>query len=238
VRAELQYVVDGEGLFPENERQALEEQCEEFHEKYGVNIYVLTAGNEEVGGAADEDTQRYIEDYADRVYADEDAVGLIINMDIRYYYLDICGDKALSLYTDSRQEVLREKIVSAFKVNNYYGAVTDMIQQAGIYAERGPGEASSRTLTGTEFLIGLGISALASLLILLFMCSRHREQKIAHDANEYIAQGSFVLTGKQDVFQRQYVTRTKKVKSSSGGGGTTTHRSSSGRSHSGGGGHF
>ena len=240
VRADDQYVKDGDDLFSDEEERRLEEKCEEYHERNGMNFFVLTVTNADVGGSEDYDTQKYIEDYADAVYAGQDAFGVIINMDIRYYYLDIRGDNALPVYTDSRQKVLEEKLVSKLKTVEYYQGIADVITLADKYAQEGPGEASGTEDFGVsrpEMLAALVLGVVGAFIVLGFSISKHHEKKMAVGAHQYIPKGGFHLAGQRDVFVRQYVTKTAK-QSSSSSGGTTTHRSSSGSSHSGRGGHF
>ncbi len=240
VWADDSYVRDSGNLFSDDEERKIEEICEKYREENGMNVFVLTVNNSDVGGSDDYDTQKYIEDYSDAVYQGQDAIGLIINMDIRYFYMDIRGDNALAVYTDSRQDVLYGKISSQLKQVNYYKAVEEMVSLADKYAKEGPGEASGTEdfgVTHTELLASIAIAVIVSSIILAVMISAHHEKKMAVGAQDYIPKGGFQLSGQRDVFVRQYVTKTSKETRSSGGG-TTTHRSSSGSSHSGRGGHF
>ena len=124
VRAEeghIGHVIDTYGLFSDADFSELEAACEQFEQQTGIQTAILSVDMDTVGGSRDKDSIRFIEDYADHL-PEDDFVGLIINMDTRYYYIDVRGGEALRIYTDSRQEQLGDDVVDELAQGNYLGA--------------------------------------------------------------------------------------------------------------------
>ena len=239
VRAEAEALLvrDYYSLFSEDEVQALDEQCRAFYEKNGLPIFILTADNAAVGGSADSTTVAFIENYASRNFSG-DCVGLIINMETRYMYLDVKCDneETRRRLTDAKQRRIHDVVREALASGDWYGGAQAFIRQTD--EEYNYEGGSSREGSG---ILYYGVCAVLAAAITGIMyaarASKHKEKRIAVSADPYVVGGTIRLTRQADDFVRTYVTRVAKPKESSGGG-TSTHTSSGGHTHSGGGSHF
>ena len=247
VLAQSWHVTDTYGLFSEQEMDALENACTAFEESTGIQTAILSIDAMEAGGSRDQDSIRYIEAYADSLPQD-DFIGLLINMDTRYYYIDIRGDQALRIYTDSRQEELGDAVVSQLASGNYAAAGRVFLDGAArqyTYAVEHNSYGTIREEKSgfrAEILGAAGVlSALVSAIVTAVRARRHQNRMEAADANRSIVPGTIDMYKNRNVFVSQYVTRVPIIEEKSGGGGggfTTTHTSGGGHSHSGHGGHF
>ena len=239
-------VSDRYGLFTQEETAALEQACEEYTQETGIDAAVLTVGAGEASSY--EALVRYLEDYADSSLG-ENSISLIINMDIRYYYIDIKGSEALAVYTDKRQVELGDAVVRQLSAGNYAGAGNAFLSTAGQqyrYAQ----ETNTYGTVVQEKPTGFrsGILAMSALLSAIFAgiltrgrMGSHREKQLAADADRYVVPGTVNLYVNRDVFVSQYVTRVPRVEQepkTGGGGFTTGHLSGGGNMHSGQGGGF
>ncbi|MEE8886187.1 MAG: TPM domain-containing protein [Eubacteriales bacterium] len=258
VNAETGSVSDLGGHFTSEELQQLNSECADFSEAHGFEVFILTVMDDTVGGDSDSDNISYIEDYADSHYADEGAVGLLINMESRYYYIDVSGNVPLNVYTDSRQEVMQndvEEELSQFDVAaaaevfisdaDEYATESEQYDDTSQYYDYQSELEGQQAYDASTFILPAIIAAVVAVIVLVSQLSRHHEKKIARDASGYVVPGSVDMTVHQDIFMNQYVTRvpinTDHDDGPHGGhhgGGTSVHMSSGGHAHSGGGGHF
>lgn len=233
-----EWVQDYYGLFSDEERQSLNNECQEFYEKNGLPVFILTADNSTVGGSSDSTTVAFIEDYADR-NIEGDCAGLIINMETRYLYLDIKCDteETRNRLTDQKQKRIEDAIYDHLSDSDWYGGARAFIRQTDTEYNLGNSDNSpvNRALvTG----ICAVLAALCTGIIYSFRVAAHHEKKIALSADPYVVGGTIRLTKKTDQFVRTYVTRVARPKDNDSGGHTSTHTSSGGHTHSGGGSHF
>ena len=240
-------VTDRYGLFTQSEAGELEEACASYTQETGFDAAILTIGASQAGSY--EEMIRYMEDYADR-YLGENSIGLIINMDIRYYYIDIKGSEALSVYTDDRQVELGDQIVQRLSAGNYAGACEAFLstaaqQYAYVQATGSYGTLVQEKKSGFRAGILAGSALLAAVIAGIATAvrgKRHRERRLAVNADRYVVPGSVNLYVNRDRFVSQYVTRMPIADEGGpkggGGGHTTVHTSGGGHMHSGHGGGF
>ena len=232
------WVRDDYGLFSDEEEQSLNGKCQEFYEKNGIPAFILTADNSLTGGSSDSDTIAYIEDYADR-YIDGDCVGMILNMETRFLYLDIKCDaeETRSRLPDQSQRRIHDAVKEQLSRGNWYGSAMTFLNQADAEYNR-EGTSNSPANLAVKGGISALLAALCTAIMYSFRAMAHKEKRIASTADNYVVGGVINLTRKTDQFVRTYVTRVAKPKNNDSGGGTSTHTSSGGHSHSGGGSHF
>ncbi len=244
--AQDERVIDTYGLFTDSEITRLEAYCQQFEEETGIRTAIISVDAETVGGERDKDSIRYIEAYADAL-SEDDFLGLLINMDTRYYYIDVRGNDALRIYTDSRQEELGDAVVDRLSAGDYEAAGQVFLNKAAQQCAYARDNQSYGTIreekTGFQagdLGIAAGLAAVISGIATGIRATRHKERRLATEANRYIVPGTINLHRNRNVFVSQYVTRVPiaEEKDSGGGGFTTTHTSSGGSSHSGHGGHF
>ena len=230
--AESPYVYDQYGLFTEEEDQELEEACRAFHDAHPeLEAYFVTVDNETAGGTSDWYTQEYIEQFA-QAHSDGNSIAMIINMESRYYYVDVYGDRATACYPYRQQDKIRASIEDRLYDGEYYEAVTTFLSQAEAYSSDSRMEGFGIVDIG----ICLAVGAVAALAITGVRASKHKNVRMKTDARNYVASGSLRFRVRNDRFIRTYQTRVRKAETRSGGGGGTSAGHSSG--HSGGGGHF
>ena len=234
-------VYDFQNLLTPEQEADLAERFAQFREKNGYRIFLLTVGVNETGGYMDQDSIHAIE-YFGETTINEPYIGLLINMDTRYFYIDIYGDEPLSDFTDAKQEKIEEAVIERLYTEDIYGAGTSFVQEADYQANYDP--RARQLATGGAFSGAVGL--IGSLGLVAGKTKKHREKAVAADADIYADPGSLNLALNRDQLSHQYVTRVARIRnnrvggfgSGFGGGHTTTHGSFSGGSHSGGGGHF
>ncbi len=229
------YVTDQQGLLTQEEADQLAEACGEFAKKYDCNIFFVSAGDPQIGeNHTEEDDRTYLENFNEQNFgAGSDSIGLLVDMDLRYYYIDIMGDQALQAFTDQKQAKLQEAVEEELAQGNYAQAPFTFVDQADYWYGRNPKSGSYVMWT----LISIGVAVLIMFFWYRSAAAKHKEQHVSAEAAAYVRPDSFRLSVRQDRFLRSYVTRVAKPKNN-GGSGTSTHSSGSGTSHSGGGGHF
>ncbi len=251
-----EYIFDEYGLLSAEETESIEASLEELQNTYGIIGFVITADNDTVGGSSDSDTVSYIEDFSDSNYFDEGgSIGLIINMESRYYYIDICGNTPLNVYTDSRQAQMKSAVEEKLYDGDYAGAVQAFADEAIRVAARASDDDrtgdyrdyesevqgySDQGITLTRILLSAAVAAVIAGIVLAVLLGKHREKKISRDANQYLAGGMHMFRH-NDVLVSTYVTKVPRADQEhrgGGGGGTSIHSSGGGHAHSGGGGHF
>ena len=250
--AQSETVQDFAGLLSGAEIAQLEERCATFRQNTGIQAAVLTADSGTVGGYSDSATIRFIENYGD-TYLDDTYIALIVNMDARYYYIDVKGNDAFAVYSDRRQEELGDALVGQLLSNDVAGAGMVFLDQAEEQYRYVHATGSFSTVqegTGSNVPGGfrggiLGMSGLVSAMLAgittRVRAGRHREKQLATNADRYVVPGTIDMHVNQDRFVSQYVTRAPRVEQQvkpGGGGFTTIHTSGGGHSHSGHGGHF
>ena len=244
-------VVDTYGLYDSSEISYLEQACADFASRTGIEAAILSVDADTVGGSWDRDTVRYAEDFGDS-YLGENYILLIVNMDIRYYYIDVKGNDAFAVYTDSRQEDLGDVVVHYLSVGDYTGAARGFLEtaegqyqyahQTGTFGTVQSAEEQGRTRNAGALGLSALVSAAGAGVATRVRAGRHHEKKLATDADRYVVPGTVNLHHNRDVFVSQYVTRMPRAPKNEGGGGgggfTTVHTSGGGSMHSGHGGHF
>lgn len=247
LHAQNERVVDTCGLFTESEAAALEQACLQFEQETGIRTAIFSVNTATVGGQSEDDSVAYIEAYADTL-SGADFVGLLINMDIRYYYIDVTGDEALRIYTDSRKGQLGDDVAERLSKGEYAASAQVFLEKAAkqcAYARKnnsyGTIKEERKGFQPDIFGIAAVLAAVISGMTTGIRAKKHKERHVATEANRYIVPGTINLHRNRNVFVSQYVTRVPipQEKDQGGGGGfTTTHTSSGGGTHSGHGGHF
>lgn len=199
--------------------------------------------------------------YADDFY-DENNYGfdsqysgilMLINMKDREVWISTTG-LCIDIFTDSRIETMIGGITDKLKNGDFYAASNVYLDYVANYANQGIPSGQQRVeqpsvyygeeLSYFDKVKGLATNPvvyLVSLLISLgitLLLSLNSKGKKTTNFQTYEESGSFNLSQKEDMYLREFVTKTKVVKNESSGGTSSTHSGSSGRSHGGGGGKF
>lgn len=233
VSAESPYVFDNYGLFTEKQDKELEEACQAFHNAHpDLEAYFITVDNADVGGSTDWYTQEYLEQFA-QSHSDGNSIAMVINMETRYYYVDVYGDHATECYPYGQQDKIRDRIVEDLYADDYYGAAETFLAQAEKYSS----DSKLEGFGALDLLICLIIGAVAAAAVTGVRAAKHRNVRMKTDAGNYMVSDSLKFRVHNDRFIRTYTTTVRKAETSSGGGGGHTSAGHS-SGHSGGGGHF
>ncbi len=265
VHAEDSRVFDYYDLLTDSEEETLQEVYRQFETENDIIIFLVTADNSVTGGSSDSASSRYLENFNDETFG-ANAIGLLINMESRYIYVDVAGEEALRVFTDSRQGEILDSVLEELYEEDYQAAGEVFAKKAGemIYraentsgsgswdGDYGYGELVEEPYMKAHFGIDpvvLAVAAVLAAIITAFifytLYGKHKEKHEAYSAAGYIVPGTVRMHVNRDVFIRQYITRVPRpqpTENRGGGGGsrphTTVHHSSGGHMHSGSGRHF
>lgn len=256
-------VIDDAGLFNASEIARMNAIISDIEEKHQVDVVVLTTRS--VPDDYSESMWR-VRDYADDCYDNggygmgEDNSGMLILLDMnnRVMWLST-GGVMIDYITDSREEDILDRAYAYLSYGDYGDAMIAALNRVEAFMEKGREEGTFRYDEVTGERIGgiynalttgeIGFAAIAggavALVIFLSVSGSYnlRGSTYSYDRN---ANSSVVLTADDEVFVRQFSTRTPRNTGShgprSGGGGRSggsgVHRSSGGFSHGGGGRRF
>lgn len=228
-------VTDYAGYLTDSEAAEVESRLDSIREKYGMDVAVYT--EDQMTSFSETASADDIYDYEFYGAGNEDSgIMLYLCKSDRKYWFTTHAD-GQKTFSDRDIDDLCELVVPYLKNNDYYGAFMAYADGAEDVLSGGrvsiPVESKNIPLVILE---ALGIGVLFGLIVAaVTTAARKREMDTAleaADADEYVKEGSMVLTGQRDIFLYSSVVRTKKPESDS------SHSSSSGRSHGGGGGSF
>ena len=266
---DLPRVIDNAQLFSEVGAIQLESTCVSLAEEYGCDTVILTIDDLE-GQSAQAYSEDYYDYGGYGVDEESSGLILLIyvNGSDREWYVTATGICADPVY-DGGFDRIESAVLPLLRESEYEDAAWSFLAEASILYEEArsassdsgyndgnaggiwydvPGNGDSgytpsggaRFSTGQRFLICLGIGALLSLLIVLFIHSRMKNVSLKRDSDMYAVNQGLHLTDSRDIFLYSNVTKRPRPQENqhSGGGGASFHTGSSGRSHSGGGGKF
>ena len=252
---ETEKVYDFANLLTDEEEKKLFNEITEYIQTYNMDMVIVTI---------DKNNKSSAMDYADDFYdynnfgkgSTHDGVLFLIDMDTRNMWISTTGE-AIRIYSDARIDSILDSTYNYIKIPNYYKCASAFVSRASSYAKLGVPSSNKNTYinengeyiynSNDEFGMTTGyifcsifVSLLASFIFIAIASYKHKTIKKATQAKQYLVNGSFNLTEKQDRFVSSNTTKHYNPPSSSGGshysgGGSSTHSSSSGGCHGGGG---
>jgi len=250
-------IYDFSDILTDEEERLLKEKIDKFIEENNMDMVIVT---DSFTYSYDRQNEEYADDFYD--YNDfgldlEHYSGVLLlrntNPSDPYYHMSTSGNAQLYL-SDSRINSILDNIYYDIKSGNYYEGFSKWISYTDNYIKSGyPSTASNYYLDnygnmhrvkpkyyppiGIALLMGLAAAGTAVGI----MISKNKMVKKAHQASEYLDNGSINITKREDTYLRSHTT-SYTVSSSSGGGhhgggGHSFHSGSSGFSHGGGGRH-
>lgn len=227
------HVYDYNSMLTEDEVQRINQLIDETSEKTKMNICVVI--NDGVLKSPYDDSNYVYQDYADVFYEDlygmnTDGVCLFIRFEPNYVYFSTSGIG--QKYYNSVWEPICSDMGGYLRNRDIYGAVHSMCSDMEHYKK------SYDNRWFRYLLVGLLVGFIAAVIAFFVVRSRYKRHGKT-PASVYIDQSS-EFTEKNDIFIREYTTKTKieTNNSSGGGGGGGSHTSSGGGSHGGGGSSF
>lgn len=254
-------VIDNAGLFSSPEIDQMEAIIECIEREHEVDMVVLTTTD-----TPDDYSESMwrVRDYADDFYDNggygmgEDYSGMLILLDMnnRVMWLST-GGVMIEYINDSREEDILDRAYTHLSMGNYGEAIIAALERVETLMNKGReegiflyDEVTGKRLSGiynalTAGEIGVATIAGIAAAALVFLCvGSSYNLKGSTYSYDRSANTSVRLTQDDEVYVRQFITRTPRNTGShgpSGGGrsgGSGVHRSSGGRSHGGGGRRF
>lgn len=246
-------ILDWEYLLTEEEENALAESIAALKEAYGIDVMIVTKSSFDGYSA-----QKRADDLYDFQGGGEDGVLFLLSLTQREWYISTCG-KMIYVLTDYSIQQVGEEAAAYFGSGDYYGGFAAFLEALpaylDAYAAGAPvdgyaddsgsyyhGEAEETVYYDSAYspniLISLGVGLLAAAIGIFSMKSAMNTKRPQRGASVYLKDGSWHLTGHQDLFLYSNISKQRRQQNTSGGGGSSVHRSSGGRSHGGGGGRF
>ncbi len=218
------HIYDYSLLLTDSEKDEIDERIQKAEDETDMNICVVL--NNDIYG-----TNYDYQDYADVFYEEHygintDGVCLFVRFDPNYVHFSTSGKG--QKYYNNRTDSILDNITPSLQDHDIVSTVNIMCQDLEAYAHR---ERMAWLFYGA---IGLVIGLIAGLIILLFTMHKYKNYGKS-EAMKYLDRSKTVFKERNDVFIREYTTKTKISSDSGGGGGGGSHTSSGGGSHGGGG---
>ena len=206
-------VVDMADLLTENEEYRLENKSVVFEEE--VKLYILTTNSLE-GKTPDE----FVDDYFQSSAAS--AVVFFISMEDRDWLVVAYG-RAADLISNREIEAMGDAVVPSLSAGEYYEVFDLWLEILPQYMQTGS------EYSATSFAVALLIGAAVGGIVILIMRSGMKTAKPQSSASDYLRQGSFHLSIKQDWYLYSRVTKIPRPKNNSSSGGGGGRRSGGGK---------
>ena len=241
---ELTRVVDMADLLDNSEEAALLSMLDEISIRQELDVVVVTVNT--LDGKTPMDYADDFYDYNGYGFGENrDGVLLLVSMEDRDWWISTTG-YGITVFTDAGIEYISEKFLPDLSDGNYADAFTtyaelcdEFITQARTGEPYDTNNLPKEPFNVfTSLLISLAVGILVSLIVTGKMKGKLKTVRMQPAAEEYVRNGSMLVTESSDLFLYSHVDRRVKSKDNDSGGGSSTHTSSSGSSHGGGGGKF
>lgn len=236
------FVYDNSGSIKADTSDEYASKLRDMKDKYGVT-YVFVIAEDYSGDALE---------FADRIWEhgnfDKDFIALVIALGSRDFAVYTYG-KGIDIMSNMYVDGMYNTVKSSLSDGNYNKALSDFTDLSKKMTESYKNDTNSvktkdgvtiyRTYTAKNtnnspipgmilwFFIGGGI---CTVVIMLMEVKKHRQVKIATNADSYITDGEANMSVVDDSFLRTHTTKTKVSSSSSSSGGSSTRGSTSSRS--------
>lgn len=216
----LKYLDDGAATLSSTEADTLQSTLKAKSKELDFDIVIVT-----IGYLSDDYTmESYADDYYDYLgYSKDGGCLLLYNIYTNEMHLSTTGD-GIDIITDSVREDYSEAIRPEINNGEYNEGFTEFVNLV---------ENSVKDAKGFKMLyllIGLGVGLLVGGIVILILKGQLKSVAKKTEANDYLRQDSFMLTGQNDRFVTVHVSKSAKSSNS----GSSTHTGSSGTTHGGG----
>lgn len=244
VSASIQYegrVLDEAEVLTDSEEEELAEKIDNLIDAYDMDVVILTVEDYTEYSYDDVDVREFARlFYWENGYGFDDKKSgmiLVLSMAERDWYMYIEGDANVAV-NDYGSEYITDRMLEQLKDNKFAEGFSGYLDDIELFLKeyaKGKPYGDDHQVVTTErmvkyFGIAIGVSVVLALIVVLGMKSSMNTAKPKPAAKEYVKQGSFVLTNKQDLYLYSNTTKTAipKSSSSSGGGGGGRSSGSSG----------
>ncbi len=220
---------DGANLLTESEEEELLKSINEYSDKLGFEIIILTTSTLGLGSETDTGSfsfdyleslaQTYCEDYYDNYVNNKNGIVFLryVNNYDRYMRIATFGDLR-GVFTEDKNDKIFDEIegyLDPYSTQAYTGFSEYLPLVEKTYNTR-------NSLTLQSIVISLIIALVIALIIVMKMKGELKSVKNQDNATSYLKKGSFKLTNSNDVYLYKTVSKTRVQSSSSGkrsGGG-------------------
>ena len=230
VQAQDNYVYDTGNYFSSTIEEILENLVDNFHERYNLNISIISVCESKLNGEFDlaEYSNQYYQAHYDNndygISENKDGLLLVLDMSSREWYISTCG-KVINIFTDQNIEYLGKVVLSDLKDDNYFNAFIDHVNEFAenykpLETSHGSNnedvsvtkeikdskndkenqDADKKSSTGGDLLVSLFLGFLIAYGIGKFKLRKLKTKRKVYDTNNYIKEDSFVLTKSNDLF--------------------------------------
>lgn len=240
--AERYYIIDDADLLSDDEELSINEQLYSISNNQQFDVIAVTTDT--LDGKT---PMEYADDYYDyNGYGqgeNKDGCLLLISMEDRDWYISTTG-YGITALTDAGIEFIGDEIVYYLGDDDYYNGIStyaslvdEFVTQAktGSAYDNGNMPKREKKFQITYLLGGIVCGLVLALLLLSFFKNQLKSVAKKAQADDYLVQGSLVITRESDDFITANITKTARESESKG---SSTHSGSSGTSHGGGGGKF
>lgn len=220
--SQLNHVTDDADILTGAEEAELEAFAMRVSRDYNCGIYILTVDDytDYTNGSIRSFAEEIFNEYTLGIGDDRNGVMLVLSMEDRDYTFIAHGDIANKAFTDYGKDKLSEEFLDDFKNDEWYDGFYDFLKECDDYLQKSKDGHPVDVPTGPKTLVKVLITILVPLLIAGIVClvfaSQMKSVKVEKYAAAYITGNGLNLTGRQDIFIRETVHRTK-IESSGGG---------------------
>ena len=227
-------VDDEASLLFDYEITVLENKLAEISDQYGVDIVIVTADS--LGGKSAAD---FADDYYDLHGFKINGILLLVALTEREWFVSTAGT-CINSITDDGITYISDAILPYLSDGDYYEAFRTFAGCCGTlldYAENGsPYVTEDELPLLTYVLVSVCVGLITALIVTSIMKGKLKTIRPQNTADNYVREGSMVLSQQADLFLYSRVTRVAKPKDNGSKSGPRI--SSSGTSHGGRGGRF
>lgn len=236
-------LVDEADLLTPSEEEILRTQLDEISTRQEFDVVVLTT-NSLYGDTPEAYAESFYDSHDYGYGVNGDGAILLVSMEERDWYLSTCGYGRIALPEDTIDQV-SDLFVPKLSEGDYLTAFTDYATACDVYVTQAKTDFPYDGINlprdpfplAKSLLISLIVGVVLAFIIVMVMKGKLKTVRPQHQADDYLKQGSFQLTNRQDIFLYHTVHRTARPKDNSSGGSRSSG-GGGGRSHGGGGGKF
>ncbi len=230
-------LVDLAELLTDKEEKSVLMKLKDISERQAVNVavaalpYKMDADGNSIEMDIEEYANQFFDTYGYGYGNTDDGILLLIDMDEREWAIVAVGYGNVAV-TDAAYDMLENEIIPYLSGGEYVEAFTryaEICDELISYADDGTPYGSLGSPTSASWLlICLLIGFVIAIIAVGVMISKMKTVQNKYAANEYIKDGSFNLTNRQDIYLYSRLIKNPRESSSGGRSGSSGGRSGGG----------
>ncbi|MBE6571661.1 MAG: TPM domain-containing protein [Ruminococcaceae bacterium] len=222
--AEMQYLVDSEGILTASQAQQIGSELLEMSEKHGMDFVIVTSEN--FDGKSSQD---FADDFFDYGGYREDGIILVMSHNIGDVFISTTGD-GIAVFSDSDVDDIFDVILPYMADGKYAESFSLFLSECERLVYEYENAPKKPFLSAKQITICVIIGIIIGFIGVSVMKSGMKTVRFKPNAKDYMVFGSLKLTEKNDTFLYRNVNRVRRETNSGSGGNRI---GSSGRSHGG-----